>query len=203
VDSKIDWSKVWVFFVDERNVAHGSPDSNVGAATEALLGRVPVPKDQVGGARGGGGRQAGGVGWRQERRAVRGRRAAAAGEQKLRGTFVTNQAALLNQGEKYVLNTGPLNRETKRSCRGPAAAAAGGQCGRWSKPQPSHLYACAPPHPTPRQVIAIKEGLTVQQAATEYEGRLLGLPSGVLPRGAWLSPRPAHRPPGEGGGKGD
>jgi hypothetical protein len=55
VDSKIDWSKVWVFFVDERNVAHGSPDSNVGAATEALLGRVPVPKDQVGGARGGGG----------------------------------------------------------------------------------------------------------------------------------------------------
>lgn len=78
-DSKVDWSKVWVFFVDERNVPHASPDSTVGAANEALLGRVPIPKDQI---------------------------------------------------------------------------------------------------------VAIKEGLTVQQAATEYEGRLLGLPSGVLPRDA-------------------
>lgn len=36
------------------------------------------------------------------------------------------------------------------------------------------------------QVFAIKEGLTAAQAATEYEGRLLGLPANVLPRGKWL-----------------
>ncbi|GBF94076.1 6-phosphogluconolactonase [Raphidocelis subcapitata] len=73
----VDWSKWWVAFVDERNVDHASPDSNYKGAVEALLGRVPIPKEQV---------------------------------------------------------------------------------------------------------LAIREGLPVQQAATEYEGRLLGLPAGVLPR---------------------
>lgn len=34
------------------------------------------------------------------------------------------------------------------------------------------------------QVLAIQEGLPVAQAATAYEGALLGLPSGVLPRSA-------------------
>ena len=47
----VDWSKWWVFFVDERNVAHNSPDSNFKGAREALLGRVPIPEDQVRGAR--------------------------------------------------------------------------------------------------------------------------------------------------------
>jgi hypothetical protein len=46
---------VWVFFSDERNVAHASPDSNVGAAAEALLSHVPIPKEQVRGGRGRGG----------------------------------------------------------------------------------------------------------------------------------------------------
>lgn len=36
----IDWSKTHVFFVDERNVAHGSDDSNYKAAGEALLSKV-------------------------------------------------------------------------------------------------------------------------------------------------------------------
>lgn len=34
------------------------------------------------------------------------------------------------------------------------------------------------------QVFAIQEGLPVDQAATNYEGRLLGLPTSVLPRTA-------------------
>jgi 6-phosphogluconolactonase/glucosamine-6-phosphate isomerase/deaminase len=46
-ETGIDWSKVWVFFVDERNVAHDSPDSNYLGAHEALLGHVPIPKEQV------------------------------------------------------------------------------------------------------------------------------------------------------------
>lgn len=73
----VDWSKWWVFFVDERNVPHSSPDSNFAGAQEALLGKVPIPAAQV---------------------------------------------------------------------------------------------------------VAISEGLTVQQAATKYEGQLLGLPASVLPR---------------------
>ncbi|KAI8473518.1 MAG: hypothetical protein J3K34DRAFT_410985 [Monoraphidium minutum] len=75
----LDWSKVWVAFVDERNVAHSSGDSNLKGAREALLARVPIPAAQV---------------------------------------------------------------------------------------------------------LAIQEGLTVEQAATAYEGALLGLPAGVLPRDA-------------------
>ncbi|KAF6266655.1 kinesin family member 6 [Scenedesmus sp. NREL 46B-D3] len=75
----IDFSKWWVFFVDERNVPLASADSNYKGAQDALLGRVGVP---------------------------------------------------------------------------------------------------------PSQVFAIQEGLSVQQAATNYEGRLLGLPHSVLPRTA-------------------
>jgi hypothetical protein len=43
------------------------------------------------------------------------------------------------------------------------------------------------------QVVAISEGLTVEQAAIKYEGQLLGLPASVLPRGELrpaLPPRP-------------
>lgn len=36
----LDWSKTHVFFVDERNVAHDSPDSNYRAAQEVLLSKV-------------------------------------------------------------------------------------------------------------------------------------------------------------------
>lgn len=77
----VDWAKTWVFFVDERNVDHASPDSNLKGAREALLSKVPVPAGQV---------------------------------------------------------------------------------------------------------FGIKEGLSVQQAAAEYEGRLLGLGADVLPRGEHL-----------------
>jgi 6-phosphogluconolactonase len=75
----IDFSKWWIFFVDERNVPLSSADSNYKGAQDALLGRVGIPADQV---------------------------------------------------------------------------------------------------------FAIQEGLSVQQAATNYEGRLLGLPADVLPRTA-------------------
>lgn len=42
-----DFSKWWVFWVDERNVPHDSPDSNFKGAQEALLGRVGIPSAQV------------------------------------------------------------------------------------------------------------------------------------------------------------
>ena len=38
----IDWSKVHVFWVDERVVPHDSPDSNAGAAQKTLLDRLPA-----------------------------------------------------------------------------------------------------------------------------------------------------------------
>lgn len=72
-----DWSKWYVFWVDERNVAHSSPDSNYKGAADAFLSKVPIPAGNI---------------------------------------------------------------------------------------------------------FAIQEGLPVQQAATNYEGRLLGLPTSVLPR---------------------
>lgn len=40
----IDWSRVEVFFGDERAVPPTDPDSNVRMAREALLARVPVPE---------------------------------------------------------------------------------------------------------------------------------------------------------------
>lgn len=43
----VDFSKWWVFWVDERNVPHDSPDSNYKGCQEALLGRVGIPAEQV------------------------------------------------------------------------------------------------------------------------------------------------------------
>jgi len=42
-----DFSKWWVFFVDERNVPHDSADSNYKGANDALLGRVGIPQEQI------------------------------------------------------------------------------------------------------------------------------------------------------------
>jgi 6-phosphogluconolactonase len=42
-----DFSKWWVFWVDERNVPHSSADSNYKGAQDALLGRVGIPQEQV------------------------------------------------------------------------------------------------------------------------------------------------------------
>ena len=36
----VDWGRWHVFFVDERNVPHSSPDSNFNGADEALLSKV-------------------------------------------------------------------------------------------------------------------------------------------------------------------
>lgn len=45
--SDIDFSRWHVLFADERNVAHDSPDSNLLAAREGLLSKIPVPAEQV------------------------------------------------------------------------------------------------------------------------------------------------------------
>src|SRR5690606_3534681 len=44
---KIDWSKVYVFCVDERWVPLDDEKSNAGAAFKDLLNHIPIPKDQV------------------------------------------------------------------------------------------------------------------------------------------------------------
>ncbi|MEZ5965228.1 MAG: 6-phosphogluconolactonase [Planctomycetota bacterium] len=43
----VDWSRVSVFFSDERCVAPGDPASNYGRAAEALLRHVPLPAERV------------------------------------------------------------------------------------------------------------------------------------------------------------
>lgn len=43
----VDWTRVHVFFGDERNVPSTDPDSNEGQAREALLGPVGVPEDNI------------------------------------------------------------------------------------------------------------------------------------------------------------
>jgi 6-phosphogluconolactonase len=43
----IDWSRVHLFWGDERFVPARDPDSNYGAAREAFVSRVPIPADNV------------------------------------------------------------------------------------------------------------------------------------------------------------
>lgn len=45
--SDLPWADVWVTFGDERFVPVDHEDSNAGAAIAALLGRVPIPPEQV------------------------------------------------------------------------------------------------------------------------------------------------------------
>jgi len=47
MDNKPDFSRWHVFYVDERNVAHDSPDSNHGAAKKAFLTEAGIPDSQV------------------------------------------------------------------------------------------------------------------------------------------------------------
>ena len=43
----LPWSRTWVFFGDERGVPPDHPESNYRMAQETLLGKVPVPPEQV------------------------------------------------------------------------------------------------------------------------------------------------------------
>ena len=43
----IDWSRLNIFFTDERMVSHDDPDSNYHLARETLLDRVPIPEEQI------------------------------------------------------------------------------------------------------------------------------------------------------------
>jgi 6-phosphogluconolactonase len=45
--SQVPWEKLHLFFGDERHVGPGDPDSNFRMATEAMISRVPLTKDQV------------------------------------------------------------------------------------------------------------------------------------------------------------
>lgn len=47
VADQIDWSRVHVFFGDERNVPPTHPDSNEGQAREALLDHVAIPAHHI------------------------------------------------------------------------------------------------------------------------------------------------------------
>lgn len=47
IASKIDWSKVVVFFGDERTVPYSSPDSNQRMITEHLLSKVALNRENV------------------------------------------------------------------------------------------------------------------------------------------------------------
>ena len=46
-DEDIDWSRVEVFFGDERNVPTDHPDSNEGQARAALLSKVDIPEENI------------------------------------------------------------------------------------------------------------------------------------------------------------
>ena len=45
--SSVSWDKFHIFFVDERNVPHSSPDSTLRAVKESFLSKVPIPPAQV------------------------------------------------------------------------------------------------------------------------------------------------------------
>jgi 6-phosphogluconolactonase len=45
--SQVPWEKLHLFFGDERHVGPGDADSNFRMATEAMISRVPLTKDQV------------------------------------------------------------------------------------------------------------------------------------------------------------
>lgn len=45
--AKIDWSRVHIYFGDERVVPHDHPDSNFRMARETLLNHVPIPADNI------------------------------------------------------------------------------------------------------------------------------------------------------------
>lgn len=47
VKGTVQWDKFHIFFVDERNVPHDSPESNLKAVQDALLSKVPIPTSQV------------------------------------------------------------------------------------------------------------------------------------------------------------
>ena len=45
--TQIDWTKVQIFFGDERCVPPDHPDSNYRMAHEAMLSKVPIPGDNI------------------------------------------------------------------------------------------------------------------------------------------------------------
>ncbi len=47
VRQRLDWSRTWIFFGDERCVPPTDKDSNYLMAYEAMLGAVPIPPDQI------------------------------------------------------------------------------------------------------------------------------------------------------------
>ena len=47
IENRLDWSRIHVWWGDERWVPAGDSARNEGQATEALLGRLPIPEDNV------------------------------------------------------------------------------------------------------------------------------------------------------------
>jgi 6-phosphogluconolactonase len=45
--SQVPWDKIRIFFGDERHVGPGHPDSNFRMATEAMISKAPLGKEQV------------------------------------------------------------------------------------------------------------------------------------------------------------
>jgi len=44
---KVDWSKLFIFWGDERSVPQDSPDSNSGEAMRLLFDQIPIPKENI------------------------------------------------------------------------------------------------------------------------------------------------------------